>query len=235
MLLPSVNFSHKRQAAFYFKISALFLVFLFFGATIAAAEGDKRKEFALFGTREFRSSIKSLPKWIKVVNFEKGKSTFENFQGSRSGEWSKIKARLANADEVAKLKEVNSFFNKWPYRTDMEAWGKSDYWATPKEFISKAGDCEDYSIVKYYALKDLGIPVEDMRIVILNDSIRNLDHAVLAVDVDGTVYILDNVSNLVLPDTRLGHYKPYFSVNENFRWVHLPPDTDDPTKSVIKR
>ena len=141
---------------------------------------------------------------------------------------------MANAAELEKLKEVNSFFNKWPYRTDMEAWGKSDYWATPKEFISKSGDCEDYSIVKYYALKSLGIPVENMRIVVLNDSIRNLDHSVLAVDVDGKIYILDNVSNLVLPDTRLAHYKPYYSVNENFRWVHLPPDTDDPTKSVIK-
>jgi Predicted periplasmic protein len=66
-----------------------------------------------------------------------------------------------------------------------------------KEFISKSGDCEDYSIVKYYALKSLGIPVENMRIVVLNDSIRNLDHSVLAVDVDGKIYILDNVSNLV--------------------------------------
>ena len=235
MLLPSVNFSHKRQTVFCVRISVLLLVFLFFGATTAAAEGDKRKEFVLFGTREFRSSIKSLPKWIRVVNFEKAKATFENFQGSRSGEWNKIKARLQNADEMTKLKEVNSFFNKWPYRTDMEAWGKSDYWATPKEFIGKSGDCEDYSIVKYYALKELGVPIENMRIVVLNDSIRNLDHSVLAVDVGGTLYILDNVSNLVLPDKRLAHYKPYYSVNENFRWVHLPPDTGDPGKSVIKR
>ncbi len=235
MPLPSAKLRRMKRMRFFLKIVVLLLAFLFFGVATAAAEVDKRKEFVLFGTKEFRSSIKSLPKWSRVVEFERGRATFQNFQGSRASEWNKLRARLENADVMTKAKEVNSFFNKWPYRTDMEAWGKSDYWATPTEFIGRSGDCEDFSIIKYYALKDLGVPVENMRIVILNDSIRNLDHAVLALDIEGRVYILDNVSNLVLPDSRLGHYKPYFSVNENFRWVHLPPDTDDPSKSVIKK
>jgi len=212
----------------------LMLLFIFGAAGEAKAQENKRKEFELFGTKEFRSSIKSLPKWIKVIDFEKGNSTFKNLKDSKAARWTQIKEQAMNEDRLGKLKRVNNFFNQWPYRTDMEAWGQSDYWATPKEFVSKSGDCEDYAIAKYYALKDMGVPIEDMRIVVLNDSIRGLDHAVLAVDVDGTIYVLDNVSNLVLTDTRLTHYKPYFSVNENFRWVHLPPDTGNPSKSVIK-
>lgn len=216
-------------------VAILLLAFFFFGtAAPAAADGDKRKELVLFGTREFRSSIKSLPKWIRVVDFEKNKSTFENLKDTKASEWLKIKANLSGKGIMDKLKSVNSFFNKWPYRTDMEAWKTSDYWAVPEEFIRKSGDCEDYAITKYYALKDLGVPIADMRIVILKDTTRNLDHAVLAVDVEGTIYILDNVSNLILTDKKLTHYKPYFSVNENFRWVHLPPDSSDPSKSVIK-
>ena len=231
MPLQNVNAKLNRFSAL---AALLTLLFIFGVPSEAGAQGNERKEFRLFGTKEFRSSIKSLPKWTRVVDFEKGRSTFENLREGKAARWEQVKEKAMKADRMGKLKRVNQFFNQWPYRTDMEAWGQSDYWANPKEFISKSGDCEDYAITKYYALKDLGIPVEDMRITVLNDSIRGLEHAVLAVDVDGTTYILDNVSNLILADTKLKHYKPYFSVNENFRWVHLPPDTVNPSKSVIK-
>lgn len=234
--MPLLNVKSIWQAGVLRLLTAapLLLLFFFCSATLlAAAEEDGRKAMTLFGTKEFRSSIKSLPKWTRVVDFEKGQRTFENFKGAKGGEWQRLKGALENKGSLEKLRDVNIFFNRWPYRTDMEAWGKSDYWATPKEFIGKSGDCEDYAITKYYALKDLGVPVSDMRIVALKDSIRNLEHAVLAVDVDGKAYVLDNVSNMLLPDTRLKHYKPHFSVNEFFRWVHLPPDTVNPAKSVI--
>ena len=229
--MPSLNASMRPGRIA--RVAVLLLAFLILGGADALAQENKRKEFQLFGTKEFRSSYKSLPKWVKVVDFEKGQSTFANIQNSKASRWVAIRDEAAQQGRMEQVKRVNSFFNQWPYRTDMEAWGKSDYWATPKEFLSKSGDCEDYAITKYYALKDMGVPIEDMRIVILNDSIRGLDHAVLAVDVDGVVYILDNVSNMVMTDDRLSHYKPYFSVNEYFRWVHMPPDTGDPGKSVI--
>ena len=231
--MPLLSVSSKLNRSFALTV-LLTLLFIFGAFAEAGAQGNERKEFQLFGTKEFRSSIKSLPKWTRVVNFEKGHSTFDNLREGKAARWEQVKEKALKEDRMGKLKRVNRFFNQWPYRTDMEAWGQSDYWATPKQFISKSGDCEDFAIVKYYALKSLGVPIEDMRIAILNDSIRGLEHAVLAVDVDGTSYILDNVSNLILADTKLKHYKPYFSVNENFRWVHLPPDTVNPSKSVIK-
>ncbi|MBQ4133563.1 MAG: transglutaminase-like cysteine peptidase [Desulfovibrionaceae bacterium] len=214
-------------------LAALFIFSLPGSPEKAYAQENKRKEFHLFGTKEFRASYKSLPKWVEIVNFEKGSATFQHLKGKEAGRWSRLREQTLNAGRLDKIKRVNNFFNRWPYRTDMEAWGKSDYWAKPKEFIAKSGDCEDYAIIKYFALKDLGVPIEDMRIVLLNDTIRGLGHAVLAVDVDGTAYILDNVSSLVLTDDRLPHYKPEYSVNEYFRWVHLPAESVNPAKSVI--
>lgn len=74
-----------------------------------------------------------------------------------------------------------------------------DYWASPREFRENSGDCEDYSIAKYFTLRALGVPKENMRIVVLMETIRNLPHAVLVVYMDGDAYVLDNLSRQVLP------------------------------------
>ena len=86
-----------------------------------------------------------------------------------------------------------------------------------------SGDCEDYSIVKYYTLKALGVPVDDMRIVVVRETIRNIGHAVLAVYDGDDIYILDNLSEAVRPAQRIRNYVPQFSVNEKNRWVHVKP------------
>ena len=119
------------------------------------------------------------------------------------------------------LRYVNAFWNTWPYKEDIANWHKQDYWAIPAEFLKKSGDCEDYSIIKYFTLKELGIPPEKMRIVVVRDTVRNFAHAILAVYLNGDVYILDNLSNTVLSHTRLRQYMPQYSVNEFSRWAHL--------------
>jgi predicted transglutaminase-like cysteine proteinase len=106
---------------------------------------------------------------------------------------------------------------------DKDVYGVTDYWATPGEFIKNSGDCEDYAITKMYALRQLGVNPEHLRIVALKDNIRNLDHAVLAVYIGGTIYILDNVTKLVLTHDKFQHYRPYFSVNAVYKWTHIPP------------
>ncbi|MCF6330602.1 MAG: transglutaminase-like cysteine peptidase [Sulfurimonas sp.] len=60
--------------------------------------------------------------------------------------------------DLEKLEAVNKFFNEVRYSSDLKVYNKRDYWATPLEFLSKdAGDCEDYVISKYFALRYLGI------------------------------------------------------------------------------
>jgi predicted transglutaminase-like cysteine proteinase len=181
----------------------------------------------LFGTVEFRSKLRDQPKWERIVRAWANKSGIDDaFGPSRSREaqgWRQLKAKVAGAGDLEKAKAVNAFFNQWPYRLDKDVYGVADYWATPSEFIKNSGDCEDYAITKMYALRQLGVNPDHLRIVALKDNIRNLDHAVLAVYVGGTIYILDNVTKMVLAHDKFLHYRPYFSVNAVYKWTHIPP------------
>ena len=73
--------------------------------------------------------------------------------------------KAKKAKTIKKLKIVNDFFNYVKYSTDMKHWKQNDYWASPIEFMGTgAGDCEDYSIAKYFALIKVGIAQEKLRI-----------------------------------------------------------------------
>lgn len=121
-----------------------------------------------------------------------------------------------------RLERINRFVNSFRYRSDREVWAQSDYWATPLEFLAHSGDCEDYAIAKYVTLRLLDVPESAMRLVVLHDTRRDLVHAVLAVTVDGQRFILDNLYNRVLPEEKLPHYTPYYSVNAEGLWRALP-------------
>ena len=194
---------------------------LFSAALLQAPYAWADEPLRLFKTVEFRGALKNLPKWDRVLKEEGKNPTFKSDAVVKL-KWEALKEKAAGMSLKEKLKLVNDFFNRMPYRTDREVWGVEDYWETPREFIQKSGDCEDYSITKYYGLRDMGLPADDMRIVILQDTIRNLAHAVLVVFGDGTAYVLDNVSNVIMTHDRLGHYKPQYSLNEEYRWAHVP-------------
>jgi predicted transglutaminase-like cysteine proteinase len=184
----------------------------------------------LFGTVEFRSSIENLARWERVRDSEIRRPTFtlqgldlNTYSPGVNQRWLALRDRLQNATLEEKAREVNNFFNQWPYITDIENYGLDDYWATPREFIERSGDCEDYAITKYYALRDLGVPAELLRVAAVRDLIRGIGHAVLIVYMDADAYVLDNVANLILPHRRLTHYELVFTVNENFLWRHVIP------------
>lgn len=189
----------------------------------------------IFGSLEFKSKIKKLPKWTRVLNKMKAwKGYFKDAATAKhpsKGPWNALKARLKGKSEKEKLKAVNKFFNKWPYRLDRANWGVSEYWATPWEFLKKSGDCEDYSIAKFYALQELGFTGDQLRIVAVKDGIRGIGHAILAVYATDDIYILDNQTVMVLSHKRYKHYIPQYSVNEKFRWMHVAPKK----KSTYKR
>ena len=75
--------------------------------------------------------------------------------------WQRLIEEIGTDPEDIKLRKVNKFFNQVRFIDDIKHWGKKDYWATPVEFlISNGGDCEDFTIAKYYTLRQVGVPVE---------------------------------------------------------------------------
>ena len=77
------------------------------------------------------------------------------------------------------------------------------------------------AIAKYMMLRELGFDAERLRIVIVTDLRRKLDHAVLLVDIDNDIAMLDNLELTVIPAARAHWYKPAYSFNENGWWTHL--------------
>ncbi len=185
---------------------------------------------ALFGSVELKSdSLKGLPQWTRVLGaVDNERRAFDDCAADANlcttpilKHRRQIITTAAALPRGQRIQAVNGFFNRWPYKLDREIYGVSEYWATPKEFMARSGDCEDYSIAKYFALRKLGFKKEELRIVILMDRIRGIGHAVLALYAKDEIVILDSLSNLILPHSRYKHYVPQYSMNETTRWAHI--------------
>lgn len=180
--------------------------------------------FMLFGTVGFKRPVDAAPAWADVISRNSQNPVFQpDRYFNKQTSWEKFKAEAESLDIMGKLNKVNSFFNRFPYITDIKNWGREDYWAAPFQFLKKSGDCEDYAIIKYFTLRELGVPADSMRIVVVRDTILNEGHAVLAVRANGRIYILDNLGRSVMPMEQLRNYQPQFSVNELGRWNQIVP------------
>ncbi|MGF1611594.1 MAG: transglutaminase-like cysteine peptidase [Kiloniellales bacterium] len=184
----------------------------------------------LFDSVEFsNSSLEALPQWNRVIRkmrregaaFAACVADESQCHNAPQRAWRKLLAQASRLDRKERIESVNNFFNRWPYKLDSELYGVSEYWATPAEFMARSGDCEDYAIAKFFALRQLGFDNEALRIVILWDQIRATGHAVLAVYEPEGVIILDSLSGLIVPDSRYHHYIPQYSMNETTRWSHV--------------
>ena len=196
---------------------------------------------ALFGTAEFRGeSHAALPQWRRVLHDMARDTETIRACGRDAAQcpnratmaWLALLRGLAPETRLRQVRAVNAFVNRWQYKADADNYGQRDYWATPLEFLRRSGDCEDYAIAKYQSLRLLGLPAEALRLVVVQDTVRDLPHAVLAVYLAEDVYILDNLTDGVLPQRRVVNYVPYYSVNEVTRWAHTPRDAVVVTSSA---
>jgi predicted transglutaminase-like cysteine proteinase len=125
--------------------------------------------------------------------------------------------------EREKLELVNDFMNRTPFVADAQHWGKEDYWATPVEFLSThGGDCEDFSIAKYFALRSLGVPDEKLRITYVKEIVvYNEAHMVLAYfpAPDAEPLVLDNINKTIRPASTRTDLVPVYSFNGSGLWL----------------
>jgi predicted transglutaminase-like cysteine proteinase len=123
----------------------------------------------------------------------------------RLHDYATLVSRLADADELSRITEVNRFFNRFAHQSDRRLWGRSDHWATPQEFLLRgAGDCEDFAIAKYFALRALGIDDRRLAIVYTRDLERGVAHMVLLVSAanGSEQLVLDDSDPRLLPPHR---------------------------------
>ncbi len=100
--------------------------------------------------------------------------------------------------------------------SDAAQWGVPDRWSAPLATLTSGrGDCEDYAIAKYVALREAGIAEDDVRLVILRDLAVGQDHAVVAARLDERWIVLDNRRLTLVEDTEMPRVLPLFVLDRD--------------------
>ena len=147
---------------------------------------------------------------------DKLKSEYSEQAFRRGVAINKLLADLEGQGIDKQLNEVNRFFNQFEYREDHLHWGQQDYWATPHEFIgTHRGDCEDFVIAKYFALRKLGVPDERLYLTYVKALEQNVAHMVLSYfpTPSSIPQILDNYNPRIVSADRRKDLLPVYSFN----------------------
>ena len=136
--------------------------------------------------------------------------------------WQDLIRNDKSATDREKIDKVNLFFNQMEFIGDAVHWGMEDYWATPIEFLgSGGGDCEDFSLAKYFTLLAMGVSEKKLNLTYVKALNLNQHHMVL------TYYrftraeplVLDNLTDSVLPASQRTDLLPIYSFNGTGLWL----------------
>lgn len=198
---------------------------LVMAAVLLAAPGQAAASQypSLFGTAEVRSAnMKAFPKWTGLleryfgeIDVPEGQCDDTSFNQCHLKYWGQFLDNLQDADAMAQLKSIHRYMNETTYIIDPRNWNLKDYWATPKQFFDRDGDCEDYAIAKFMSLRALGWRNDQLRIAVVQDENLGIAHAILIVYFEGEAWVLDNQIDKIIKAKRILHYRPYYSINED--------------------
>jgi len=214
------------------KMQCLFIIFFLLAisnAWSAQHVSTRTMPAGLFGYHEIQKKNLSLfPQWISVLERHllnlkaSGSCQSVRFNQCHMKKWQAFLKSIIHLPAIQQIKQVNKYANEKKYILDIENYGVADYWATPKEFLANNGDCEDYAIIKMLSLKWLGYDMSSIRIVVVQDTNQRIPHAVMAIENNSDILILDNQIDEVISHADIFHYIPIYSVNERYWWMHVP-------------
>lgn len=171
---------------------------------------------------------------VLVAGSAQGAADFDRLLASLTQRWGQAPAAKfhawravvqagSTATDAERIKRVNTFFNQQiQFSDDNVVWSQPDYWATPMESIGRgAGDCEDFSIAKYFTLLQTGVASEKLRLIYVRaktgsaESAPTQAHMVLAyyAQPDAEPLIMDNLIPDIRPASRRPDLVPVFSFN----------------------
>jgi predicted transglutaminase-like cysteine proteinase len=143
-------------------------------------------------------------------------SKYNRFAKNRFIALNELLKKLEKENISTKLEKVNDFFNNVGYGDDKDIYGISDYWASPYEFLAKdKGDCEDYAIAKFFALKHLGIPSSKIFLTYVRLDGAKDAHMILSYfeTPSSEPLILDSIRKIIFPASQRTDLKPIYNFN----------------------
>ncbi|MBT8346266.1 MAG: transglutaminase-like cysteine peptidase [Desulfofustis sp.] len=137
-------------------------------------------------------------------------------------DWQNMINSDQSKNDLEILQKVNDFFNQVKFIDDWLLWKRSDYWATPVEFlVENGGDCEDFSIAKYFTLKKMGVDEEKLNMTYAKALRLNQAHMVVTYykTPGAEPLVLDNLDPEILPASERNDLMPIFSFNGSGLWL----------------
>ncbi|MEA1920819.1 MAG: transglutaminase-like cysteine peptidase [Campylobacterota bacterium] len=134
----------------------------------------------------------------------------------RIGLYEKLINTLKTKNDFEKLLAVNDFVNQMQWVSDQYAWGVEDHWASPLESLGRnMGDCEDYVISKYFALRRAGISDDKLYFTYVKAIGYDKVHMILVYypSAKAIPLVLDNINKKILPGTHRSELIPVYSFN----------------------
>ena len=93
-------------------------------------------------------------------------------------------------------------------------------WTSPLATLAAGvGDCKQYSVLKYAALKNAGFAAEDLRIVIVQPKLEKQTHAVVTIRTGNRWLVLDN-RTMIMAESKavLDQNRPLFALDDRGVW-----------------
>ena len=166
----------------------------------------------------FTSSLFGENKPVSVFDFStkelKALGKYQTLE-NRILNYENLKKEIKELNFIGKMAQINSFFNTFEKVEDIENYGIKDYWATPKEFFQKGGDCEDFVIAKYFSFIE-EIKIEKEKLFFLIAKRGSSFHMVLlyADSLENSPLVFDNETNNIVKLEKREDLKPIVAFNE---------------------
>ena len=199
----------------------LFLIGLISIFTMPTASLAAPQDNVLSSAPIQKLSSSTLKRWQSILDNQI--SDTYNSKVSNVKIWQEFIHSIQDKTKLRQMMMVNQWFKQFPHKQDNWVYKESDYWASPTEFLTKGGDCEDYAIIKYVTLRKLGFSAQDLKIAIVYDVYSGTDHAFLTVKHEGAEFVLDNREKLVVARYMKNRYKPHYAFNEKDLWLYDSP------------
>ena len=171
----------------------------------------KRVGFVLF----FVTLLIAEP-YISSLLIDKIEAKYGAFAKNRFVYLNKVMDEAKGQNELEQLRIINDFYNNVRYRADQKNYNAKDYWATPIEFLGRdRGDCEDFVIAKYFALKFLGVDTKKLYFSYVKSTKFKQPHMVLTyfASPSSIPLVLDNFNYKIFPASERSDLIPVYNFN----------------------
>lgn len=173
-------------------------------------------------SRAFRKWKSVLPECDAQVAQVQDQLQRSNHRDQALDYWTGLLQSVGDEKDVHQLSHLNSRINESAdYEPLATIAGYADLWRSPLKLFGGQGDCEDFAIAKYFSLIALGYPEKMLRLVVVQDTSRQVVHAVTCVQLSDQCYVLDSLRPVAEPDHKMLMYVPLTSMHRDTHYQHV--------------